>query len=285
MRAFPISLAFISLLLTAAAPPPDPVVAVRGDDSLTASQLRSLLAAADPDTRKKVEASPAALNGVIRDTFLQRAILAAAAGSKWEDKPEIAALLRRVHDAALMQSFLAAQAPVPADYPSEAELAAAYEKAKPQLMQPRAYHIAQAFITVAAGVNTDAARRKLSSLQKDVTAGRVGWDEAAKRAGAVATDIGWVPENRLQKAARDATAGLLEGQVSAPVCAPEGCTAIKLIATHPAGPAALADVRQKLILALRQAKQRAVEQAYADGLLNKQPVRINEIELSRVSMP
>jgi len=69
------------------------------------------------------------------------------------------------------------------------------------------------------------------------------------------------------------------------VCTPSGCSALKLLATRAAGPAPLADVRDKLIAALRQAKQRAGEQAYADALLAKEPVRINEIELSHVTAP
>jgi peptidylprolyl isomerase len=272
-------------MLAAAAPAPDPVVAERGDQSLTASQVRALIASTDPDTRKKLQSSPDALNGLIRDTFLQHAVLAAAQQAKWDDKPEVAALLRRTREAAIIQSFLAAQAPVPAAYPSEAELQAAYEKAKPQLMQPRLYHLVQAYIPTASAAATDAARQKLAALQKDVTAGRASWDNAAKRAGAQTADLGWVPDNRLQQAARDAAAGLLEGQVSAPVCTPGGCSALKLLATRAAGPAPLADVRDKLIAALRQAKQRAGEQAYADALLAKQPVRINEIELSHVTAP
>jgi parvulin-like peptidyl-prolyl isomerase len=278
-------LALCGILLAAAAPTPDPVVAVRGDQSLTASQVRALIASADPDTRKQLQSNPEALQRVIRDSFLQRAVLAAAEQAKWDDKPEVAALLRRTREAAIIQSFLAAQAPVPASYPSEAELQAGYEKAKPQLMQPRTYHLAQAFIAVAAGASADEARHKLASLQKDVTAGRVSWDAAAKRAGAAIADLGWVPEDRLQASAREAASGLLEGQISSPVCTPSGCSALKLLGTRPAGPAPLADVRDKLIAALRQAKQRAGEQAYADGLLAKEPVRINEIELSHVTAP
>jgi parvulin-like peptidyl-prolyl isomerase len=273
-------LAFLPLLL-AAAPAPDPVVAEHGGESLTASQVRALIGSTDADTRKKLQASPEALNGLIRDTFLQHAILAAAAQAKWEDKPEVAALLRRTREAAIVQSFLAAQAPLPAGYPSEAELQAAYEKAKPQIMQPRSYHLLQAFIALPAGGTAETARHKLAPLQSS----RANWEEATKRAGAQTADLGWVPDNRLQKAARDAASGLLEGQVSAPVCAPDGCSVLKLVATRPAGPAPLAEVRENLIRALRQAKQRAAEQAYADGLLSKEPVRINEIELSHVTGP
>ncbi len=278
-------MALFGLLLVAAGPTLDPVVAQRGDQSLTASQVRALIASADPETRKRLQGSQEALGGLIRDTFLQRAVLAAVDQAKWDQKPEIAALLRRTRETALIQSFLAAQAPVPAGYPSDAELQAAYEKAKPQLMQPRQYNLAQAYITAAPGAAQEQARRKLVGLQKDVTAGRLSWDAAAKRAGAQTTELGWVADNRLQQAARDAASGLLEGQVSAPVCTAGGCSALKLLGTRPAGPAPLADVRGDLVRALRQAKQQSGEQAYAGALLAKQPVRINEIELSHLTSP
>jgi parvulin-like peptidyl-prolyl isomerase len=286
MRRSRVFLTVCGIVLAAAAPPAaDPVVAVHGDESLTASQVRALIASTDPDTRKRVQSSQQALKTLISETFLQHAVLAAAQQAKWEDKPEVAALLRRTREAAIIESFLAGQAPVPADYPSEAELQAAYEKAKPQLMQPRLYHLAEAYITVAAGASAEDARRKLAVLQKDVMAGRAGWDAAVKRAGAQTTDMGWVPSDRLLPAARDAASGLLEGQVSVPVCTAAGCSTLKLLGTRAAGPAPLADVREKLIAALRQAKQRAEAQAYENGLLDKQPVRINEIELSHVTAP
>jgi peptidylprolyl isomerase len=261
------------------------VVAEHGDESLTASQVRALIASADPETRKRLQTSPEALNTVIRDVFLQHAVLAAADQAKWADRPDVAALLRRARESALIQSYLAAQASVPASYPSAAELQAAYEKAKPQLMQPRGYHLAQAYIPATAGAATEDARRKLALLPREVAGGRISWDNAVHKAGAQGADLGWVPENRLSPEARQAVSGLLEGQVSTPVCVPGGCSALKLLATRPAGPAPLADVRDTLIRAVRQARQRELEQAYADSLLAKQPVRINEIELSHVTRP
>jgi len=285
MRYSRVFLTVCGIVIAAAAPTSDPVVAVHGDESLTASQVRALIASTDPDTRKQLQNSPEALQRVIRDTFLQHAVLAAAAQAKWEQKPEVAALLRRTRETAIIESFLAGQAPVPTDYPSEAELQAAYEKAKPQLMQARQYHLSQAYITVAAGASAEDARHKLTVLQKDVMAGRAGWDAAVKRAGAQTTDMGWVGSDRLLPAAREAASGLLEGQVSTPVCTAAGCSTLKLLGTRPAGPAPLADVRDRLIAALRQAKQRAEAQAYENGLLDKQPVRINEIELSHVTAP
>jgi peptidylprolyl isomerase len=276
---------FLLVLLLAAAAP-DPVVAVRGSDAITASQARALIAAADPQTRQRLQTDPTAVTALVRDTLLQHAILAEAEAHHWDENPEVAALLRRTREQVLLQSYLASQAVVPAGYPTDADIQAAYNQNKAQLMQPRAYHLMQATLQASAGQSSDAARQKLTDLQKDIAHGRVKFADAAKRVpGVQISDLGWQPENRLLPAARDAVSGLLEGQVSAPVCNPAGCALLQLTATRPAGPAQLADVRDGLIRALRQQKQRQLEQTYTNTLLAKQPVQVNEIELSHLTAP
>ena len=276
--------ALLLLLLTAAAP--DPVVAVHGTDELTASQVRALIADAPPETRHAYQTNPDALKALIRDTFLGRAILAEAEAKAWDKRPEVAALAQRAHDLAITQSYLISQSPVPAGYPSDAELQAAWETNKAQLMQPRGYKLEQVFATAAPGAAQDEARRKLAEVQTQASHGRTALEAAAKRvAGVQYADMGWVAEGRLQAAAKDAVAGLLEGQLSPPLCTSSGCTLLKLIATRPAGPAPLAEVRDQLTRALRQQKQRELQQAYANALLAKQPVRVDEIQLSHLAAP
>ena len=274
----------LALLLLAAAP--DPVVAVRGNESITASQVRALIAAADPETHRHLQTDPTAVTALVRDALLQRAILAEAEARHWDQNAEIAALLRRARETVLVQSYLAAQAKIPADYPTEADIEAAYNQNKGQLLQPRAYKLLQAALTAQPRQSNDTARQKLASLQQDIARGRVKFQDATKQVpGVQVTDIGWQPENRLLPAARDAVSGLLEGQVSPPVCSPAGCALLQLTATRPAGPAPIADVRDSLIRALQQQKQRQLEQAYSNTLLAKQPVQVNEIELSHLATP
>jgi parvulin-like peptidyl-prolyl isomerase len=266
---------------------PDPVVAIRGVDELTAAQVRALIAAQPADQRKKLAADPEALRGLVRDVLLQRAIQEEAAAQKWDTRPEIVAMLARVREGAIVQSFLATQAQVPANYPSDAELQAAYDHARPQLTRPRSYHLAQVFVAISApSASADAARHGLTTLARDIAAGRASFEAPPKRAaGAQYADLGWVAEPQLQKVAHDAVAGLPEGQISAPVCTQAGCTLLKLIATRPAGPPPLADVRDQLVRLLREQKQKDLAQAYANSLLAKSPVRVDEIQLSHLAAP
>ena len=275
------ALILAAILTTAGAA--DPVVAVRGTDQITASQVRALIAGADPQTRAKLTQDPAALPNLIRNALLQRAVLAAAHAANWERKPDVAALLARTREAAIAQSFLAAQAAPPAAYPSDAEIQAAYEQAKPQLMQPRAYHVVQEFITLpatASQADIDQARHTLAARHDAFSQPH----PAATPGGIQLADLGWVPENRLQQAAKDAVSGLLEGQVSPPICTKTGCALLKLAATRPAGPAPLADIRDNLVRVMRQQKERDGEQAYANTLLAQQPVRLDEILLAHLAV-
>jgi peptidylprolyl isomerase len=277
----------LSLILAWALPAQaaDPVVAEQGSTQLTAAQVRALIDAADPDTRKKLAADPAALKNFITTYLLGQAVLNTAVAAQWDKRPDIAELAKRAHDSAIAQSFLAAQGTPPVAYPSDAEIEAAYTQNRAQLMQPRTYHLAQLF-AVAPAPKQDAARRILADLRAQIVKGRFAFETAGTHAQGVAYgDLGFLPENRLQPGVKNAVAGLPEGQITAPVCTDAGCTLLKLLATRPAGPPPLADIRANLVHAMRQQKQRQLEQAYANSLLSKAPVRVDEIQLSHVTGP
>lgn len=261
------------------------VVAERGADQITAPQARQMLAALDPDARAKVLADPNGVQNLLRDALVGRAVLEAAQSQHWDQRPEVAAAAQHARDAAVAQSFLASVAAPPSAYPSEAELQAAYDRNRAQLMQPRSYRLSQVFIP-ATGAAQEPARRQLATVRAALGRGRTTLEAAAKQApGAQFGALGWVPENRLQPAAKTAIAGLLEDQVSEPVCTPAGCTLLRLEATRAAGPAALDQVRVGLIRLMRQQRTQALAQAYAEKLIAQQPVRVNEIELSHLQKP
>jgi peptidylprolyl isomerase len=263
----------------------DTVVAEQGATQLTGPQLRALIASADADTRKKLATDPAALKNFVSTYLVGQAVLNAAVTAQWDKRPDIAALAQRAHDSAVAQSFLSAQATPPAAYPSDAEIQAAYTQNRAQLMQPRTYHLTQIFAAAPAPTQ-DAARHSLAELRTQISKARLTFETAAAHAQGVAYgDLGWLPENRLQPAIRSAVAGLPEGQMAPPICTDAGCTLIKLIATRPAGPPPLADIRENLVRVMRQQKQRQLEQAYANTLLAKAPIRVDEIQLAHVAAP
>jgi peptidylprolyl isomerase len=275
------ALAFAVLLGGAAE---DAVVAERGDDQITLGQAKALIAASDRDTQHRLATTPAALKQFLQQYLLQRAILRQAQAEKWDQRTDVAALLQRARDQLLAQSFLAAQAPVPAGYPAEADIAAAYEANKARFMQPRTYHLIQIFAPRAQNAAPDEGRKRLLPVRVQIQHGRVAFEAAAKAgSGLQYLDMGWTPETQIVPAVKAAVIGLPEGAMTDPICTENGCHLIRLVATRPAGPAPLADIRDQLVRALRQQKQEQEETAYASGLLAKQPVAINEIQLAHLA--
>lgn len=272
----------LAILLAAAGA--DPVIAERGQDQITVSQARALIAAAPPDLRRKLTTDPAVLKAFLRDVLVQRAILTQALAEKWDQKPDIVALVARAKAQVVAQSFLESHAVPPPSYPSEAELQAAYTQNKAQFMEPRGYHLTQIFTPKPAAGASDDGKTKLGTLRTQIEHGRVQFADGAKRvAGAQYLDMGWTNEKQLVPAVKDAVSGLLEGGIAGPVCTENGCHLLRLVATKPAGPTPLLELREGLIRALRQQKQTELERAYASSLLAKQPAEINEIELSRMA--
>jgi peptidylprolyl isomerase len=244
-----------------------------------------LLASLDAPTRLKLESDPKAMADLLRNLLLQRAVLDQARTDHWEQRPEVAALLSRTHDEVLAQNYLTAHAALPAGYPSEAELQTAYDQNKAKLLQPRQYHLSELYYLKSPGTPAETQKRLLA-IRAQIAHARGGFETAAKSyqsQGLAYRDLGFIAETQLIPAVRTAVSGMLEGAISDPICTEAGCTLIHMIATRPAGPASLADIRDSLIRALRQQKQQDLERAYANALLQKQPVAINEIELSHLS--
>jgi peptidylprolyl isomerase len=257
----------------------DPVIARRGNEKITVSQARALIGAADRATQRHLDTDKAALETFLRDVLVQRAILHLAQAEKWDQRPDVAALLQRTHDQVLAQSFLAAHAAPPADYPSDAELQAAYKANLSQFMQPRSYHLLQLFLPGGA----EDGRRRLQQVRARMEGGKLALEAAGRSlTGARYIDMGWVPETQLVPAVKAAVAGLPEGTTADPVCVENGCHLIRLVATRPAGPAPLADIRDELVRAMRQQKASQEATEYASGLLSKQPVEVNEIQVSHM---
>ena len=263
----------------------DPVVAERGAIQITSSRARAMLAGTDAELHQRLAADPTALRAFLRDALLQQAVLSEARAQKWEQRSDVAAAIQRARDQVVAASFIAAQASLPQGYPSEAEVQAAYAQNKAQLMQPRTYRLTQIFLP-AASLHGDDGRRRLADLRTRVQHGHGNFDVAAGSVpDARYADLGFLPETSLIPAVKAAVAGLPEGSVSDPVCTSGGCSLLRLVATRPAGPAPLADVHDRLARALRQQRVAQEEQAYADTLLKRQPVRVNEIELARLAGP
>ena len=273
-----------ALLLLAAATPAlaaDPVVALAGDKEITASQIQPYLAKVSPAERDALLQNPAALSRAVRAVLLQRQLLDEAKAADWEKNPETQALLARVRDAAISESFLESVTAVPANYPGDDEITALYESRKDSLRLPREYRLAQIFI--ASADDKAKAKSKADALAKQVKSG----DFAAlaksnsnePRSAAKGGEVGWLAEESIQPAIRQSLAGAAKDSIAGPIQLDDGFYFVKILDVREPRTATLEEVRPQLTAALRQERAALNRQAYLERLQAKSPVTINEIAL------
>lgn len=273
-----------ALFLLAAATPAlasDPVVARAGDKEITASQIQPYLAKVSPAERDALLQNPAALSRAVRTILLQRQLLDEAKSAEWEKKPETQALLARVRDAAIAESFLESVTALPPDYPSDAEITALYDTRKDSLRLPTQYRLAQIFI--ASSEDKAKAKSEAGALAKQVKSGdfaalaKANSDEPVS--AAKGGEVGWLAEDAIQPAIRKALSGAGKDAIAGPIELGDGFYFVKILDLREPRTATLDEVRPQLVAALRQERAALNRQAYLERLQAKAPVTLNEIAL------
>ena len=273
--------AILTLLAALPLQAADPVIARAGDKDITASQIQPYLAKVSPSERDALLQNPAALSRAVRTVLLQKQLLDEAKAADWEKNPETQALLARVRDAAISESFLESVTAVPANYPGDEEITALYESRKDSLLLPREYRLAQIFI--ASADDKAKAKSKADALAKQVKSGdfaalaKSNSDEP--RSAAKGGEVGWLAEESIQPAIRQALTGAGKDSIAGPIELDDGFYFVKILDVREPRTATLEEVRPQLAAALRQERAALNRQAYLERLQAKAPVTLNEIAL------
>jgi parvulin-like peptidyl-prolyl isomerase len=290
-RAAPLVMAAL-LLIAADAPPDTGLVAQRGDVSLTAAELQDVLSLLDPAGRAQVTATQQSLANFTRERVLNMAILAEATAKKWDSQPDIVRKIAEARNAVITQTYLASLVPPDPAFPTDAEVASAYEANKARLVVPRQYHLAQIVLTVKPGATPqedEEVHKKAEALRSQAARPNADFADLARKASQdpqsaeKGGDVGWLQEPNMIPAVRDVVSGMIESGISQPVRVQDGWHILKLLAMKPAGALSLQDARPQIVAALRQARTQRLVRAYLDEMLKKQPIQLNEIELSKVA--
>lgn len=300
LAALVIALAAAPAAVTAAEPVPGSikqpetadagVVARVGDLDVNLEEIKGALANLDVRELAAVSRDPALLNQVVRSLLVQRLLYREAVANKWDQSAEAKARLERLRQSAVTESYLQSVSQPPADWPSDAEVQAAYDANKASFLVPRQHRIAQIFIslpknadaeaTARAQARVDAVKKKLEEKGADFAAlARSESDE--KTSGGNGGEIGWLTEAQIQPDIRGTAVALAAGQHSAPVRRDDGWHIIKCLEIKEPFTPTLAQLKPQLVQQLRAEKTQANSQAYLAQLLQENPVAINELALTR----
>lgn len=269
MKTLAIWVAALGASLPLAALAQDDVIASAGQAAVTKTDIAAVLKAVGPDGRTRLAADPAALDGLVRATLAQKAVLAEAKSKGWDKQAQVTAAVEQARTEIVARSYLASISAPPDSYPSDAEIQAMYDQNHAAFVAPRALHVAQIYLAVAP--NADAATVEAVRKQAADLASRArGGDFAAlakassqdKASAANGGDMGFVAEPMLVPAVRQVAVTLKPGQVSAPIQTPSGFHIVKLIETRPESQRPLADVKEQIRTALRAQKAQQSAQAH-----------------------
>ncbi len=290
-----VSFAFAALLLSAAGEAPSTatgVLAQRGDVRFTDADLKAALGQLDPNARAQVTASPQAVAAFVRERVMNAAVLAEAKSKSWDTQPEVARRVAETRDAVILQTYLAAAVPPDPAYPSEAEIAEAYEINKGRFVMPRQYRVAQIVLFVKQGatpLEEEAAHKKAIDLRAQAMKPKADFADLARKSSQdkpsaeKGGDVGWLRETDMLGPVRDAVLTLPDIGVSQPVRVSDGWHVLKVLEQKPAGTLPLSEAKPQLIPALRQARAQRLIRVFLDDMLKAQPIQLNEIELTKAA--
>jgi parvulin-like peptidyl-prolyl isomerase len=291
----PATLAALCLLLSISprlrAEPDAAVIARVGDTEVSADDIRTEIRTLDAKTQAAAASDPAALSQIVRAILTQRLVLKQALAAKWDQDPSVTAALAHVRDNAIAETYLQSVSKPPDSYPSDAELKAAYDANKSQLLVPRQYDLAQIFVKdpTGAGDAADAkAQVKLQSLHKALYKAGADFSAIARaesdepQSAAKGGELGWLAENRIQPEIRAQLGSLSKGNLTAPLHLEDGWHILKVLDVKEPYTPSLDEVRSQLIQQMRAERARTSSQQYIAKLIEQSPIQINELELSKV---
>jgi peptidylprolyl isomerase len=185
--------------------------------------------------------------------------------------------------------WLANKASVPASYPSEAEVQAAYQANQQALTSPTQYRLAQIFISAPDGgdpAKLSAALAKTSSISSkiagtDFSSLARAQSEDTKSAGA-GGDLGYLAENRLLPSVASVVRTLKTGQIAGPLKIEQGIIFVKLLDRKTGAVPTLAEAHDRIVNALRTQRATQLAQAYLTNNSAKLSVTVNQIALARL---
>lgn len=266
------------------------VIAQGGSFGLSGADVRALVENLPASQRAAATNSTASLEQVVRAELVRRAVLAEAKNGNFAQQQQTAATLDRVRDEALTRLWVANQAQVPADYPSEEQIANAYETNKAALAAPTEYRIGQIFISAPDGtdpVQLSTALKKAADVGTKLAANS-DFSDLARRfsdnsdSASKGGDLGYLPDNRVPPDILTVIRNLKPAEVAGPIKTGQGLQFLKLLDKKPGAVPTLAEAHDRIAALLRARRAQELEQTYLTSLNSKLGVSVNQIALAKL---
>jgi hypothetical protein len=278
--------------VSAALPAEDPVLGRAGEFELRLSEARRNLETLSEAERDALRREPATLNQFVRSLLVQELVLREARAAGWDKNAVVEERLKTLRDGVIANTYLESISQPPAGFPTEADLSAAYEANKDDLRVPKSWRLAQIFLSDPQKGDDPAgspeALEKLERVRRSLAAPGAGFAALARieseepASAARGGEIGWLTEVQIHPKVLAALPGLDVGQISGPVRLQDGWHLIQVLDRREPFTPTLEQVRERLAGRLRAEKGLAESQNHLARLLQRNPVAINEMALSKL---
>ncbi len=149
----------------------EPAVARLGALQVAPDELKALLAEVPAETRVQLSENRDALERWMRARLAEKALYEQAGAQDWQQRPQVKTLIDAAARQIVLRTYLESVSTVPEDYPSDAELQAAYQANKAQLAVPALYRVSQIFIAASAAGGLAEARKRAQELYRQAADG------------------------------------------------------------------------------------------------------------------
>lgn len=263
------------------------VIARGGSVELGEQDVRAAIALMPSQAQTNLRTNAGMLTDLVRSELIERAIIEEARAAHFDTESSTRAHLEQSQRKALANLWIATKATPPADYPSDAQIRAAYEQQV--AATPTEYHLAQIFIRAPNAGNArtlSAALAKvtqvtaaLSTAEFAALARQYSDDAATARSGG---DSGFLRSEQLLADVQDAVKALQPGQVAGPIKSSAGFHFLKLLEKRPITPLPYERVRDRLRAELRSREQRDLENLYVRELTDRLNITIDQSALQNL---
>jgi parvulin-like peptidyl-prolyl isomerase len=283
----------LSLLLASAAmsAPDGGILAKVGTSEVRTEDIKPFIEKLSVKDQLLLSKNPSALNEYVRGLIVQQLVYKEALSKKWDQQPQVVSALDKLRQQAITQSYLQSVAAPPQDFPTAADLQAAYDQLKKAnaLQVPKQYHLAQIYIACPKGADKETEAKAQASVDSAVKALKATDFSAVAKAqsndaasAARGGDIGFLAESQIQPEIRGAVSPLAKGSVTDPIRLNDGWHIVKLIEVKDPYTASQEEVKVSLTNELRNQKAQVLGKAYLAKLLQDNPVTLNEIAVSKL---
>jgi len=268
----------------------DPVVGKMGSVEIKASEIRHILDAQPAELRKQMTGA-SELDRLVRNELVRQSLLMEARSKGWDKKPDVALMMERAKDQALLQIYVSNLARPPTEYPTEDDIRKAYEANKPAFAVPAQFNLAQIFISSredADKATAAAAQRKAMELAVKAKASGADFAKLARDnsdhadTASKGGDLGWVSATQLQPETRSVVEKLDKGEVGGPIRTSGGWHVVKLVDRKAASTRSLSEAHDSIANQLRTRRAQEIERSYIEALVSRTQPSVNQAELAKL---